>query len=107
MDFIYALGMIAFAIANVAAFVLILVFILKRAFAWADRRGWITYTGDVPAWGSLSNAFLEIQSIMQPQMEHVLEAKQEDEERVEEDDAGGPDSAGQDGDEAAGAGRSA
>jgi hypothetical protein len=48
----------------------------------------------VPRWGSLGNAFLEIQAIAQPQMEHVLEARREAEDKVEQDDVGGPDQAG-------------
>ncbi len=85
--------MIAAVVGPFIAVVLLLVFFLKRIFAWMDRRGWITYTGDTPTYGSLGNAFLNVQAIMQPEVEHVLEAKQEEEEKKEQDDSGGPDTA--------------
>ncbi len=94
MELISALGMIAGVVGPFIAVVLLLVFFLKRIFAWMDRRGWITYTGDTPTYGSLGSAFLHMQAMMQPGVEHVLEAKQEEEEKKEQDDSGGPDTAG-------------
>ena len=63
------------------------VFFLRRFFAWMDRRGWITYSGDPPTYGSLGNAFQQLQSIYQPSVEYVLEEKRR--EKVEEDDIAG------------------
>jgi len=65
------------------------VFFLRRLLAWMDRRGWIMYSGNPPTYGSLGNAFQQLQSIYQPSVEYVLEEKQR--EKVEEDDEGGPD----------------
>jgi hypothetical protein len=53
----------------------LLVFFLRRLFAWMDDRGWITYTGNPPTYGSLANAFLEVQSIAQPEKQHILKEK--------------------------------
>ena len=65
---------------------------LKKLLAWMDDRGWITYTGNVPTYGSLGNAFLELQSMAQPEKTYLLEQKKE--EKTEEDEEGGPDKAG-------------
>jgi hypothetical protein len=72
--------------------ILLFVFFLKRLLAWMDDRGWITYTGHVPTYGTLGNAFLELQSIAEPEKTCLIEQKRE--EKVEHDDAGGPDKTG-------------
>ena len=69
--------------------ILLFVFFLKRLLGWLDRHGYITYTGHVPTYGTLGNAFLELQSIMEPEKQHVIEMRVEQEEmRKEEDEAG-------------------
>ncbi len=65
------------------------VFFLRRLLSWMDRRGWILYSGDPPTYGSLGNAFQELQSIAQPQVQYVLEEKQEVD--SEQDGEAGPD----------------
>ncbi len=72
--------------------VILFVFFLKRLLAWMDDRGWITYTGNVPTYGTLGNAFLNLQSITEPAKTCLIEQKRE--EKVEHEDAGGPDEAG-------------
>lgn len=67
------------------------VFFLKRILAWMDRRGWISYHADVPTYGSLGNAFMEIQALAQPEKTYVLELKEaQKQEKRDDDDAGGP-----------------
>jgi len=68
--------------------------IWKKVVLWMDLHGWINYEGDrdVPTYGTVGNAFLAMQSAMEPHKKYVLEAKQE--EREERDDEGGPDRAG-------------
>ncbi len=67
------------------------IFFLKRLLAWMDERGWITYTGHVPTYRSVGNAFLELQHLAEPQKEYVLELKEEEEQKRDEDDEAGPD----------------
>ena len=83
-------GMFVFAL-SVFVGIVLLVFFLRRMFAWMDRRGWITYTGDPPTYGSLGNAFLELQKLAQPQMEYILEQKEAEKQELEEDGEAGPD----------------
>lgn len=67
------------------------IFFLKRLLAWMDERGWITYTGHVPTYRTVGNAFLELQSLAEPQKEYVLKLKEDVEQKREEDDEAGPD----------------
>jgi hypothetical protein len=83
-------GMFVFAL-SVFVGIILLVFFLRRMFAWMDRRGWIMYTGDPPTYGSLGNAFLELQKLAQPQMEYILEQKEAEKQKLEEDGEAGPD----------------
>jgi hypothetical protein len=46
--------------------VILLVFFLRRLLWWMDQRGWILYSGDPPTYGSLGNAFQQIQSLGEP-----------------------------------------
>jgi hypothetical protein len=68
----------------------LLVFFLKRLLAWMDNKGWITYTGHVPTYHTLGKAFLELQSLTQPEKQYVIEMKEQERQRREDDDAGGP-----------------
>ena len=68
----------------------LLVFFLKRLLAWLDRHGYITYTGHVPTYGSLGNAFLELQSLAEPHKKYVIEMREEQETKQEEDGEAGP-----------------
>ena len=55
--------------------IILFIFFLKRALAWLDDRYLITYTGHVPTYGTLGNAFLELQTLAQPENEYVIEMK--------------------------------
>jgi hypothetical protein len=44
---------------------ILFIFFLKRGLAWLDDRFLITYTGHVPTYGTLGNAFLELQALAQ------------------------------------------
>jgi len=89
-----AFGLLMTAALTLFVACVLLVFLLKRLLGWMDARGWITYTSDVPTYGTLANAFLDLQSLSQPQMHYVLEAKQDQEVKKEEDDEAGPDDPG-------------
>ena len=71
--------------------IILLIFFLRRMLAWIGRRGWITYTGNAPTYGTLGNAFLELQKLAQPQMEYILEQKEAEKDKLEEDGEAGPD----------------
>jgi hypothetical protein len=73
--------------------IILLIFLLKRALAWLDDRFWITYTGHVPTYGTLGNAFLELQSLAQPEKQYVIEMKEDEKQKKEEDDIAGSDNA--------------
>jgi len=60
---------------------------LHRLALWAESRGWIYYMKKRAQGGSLGSAFLEVQSIVQPETRHVIEMRQD--ERAERDDEGG------------------
>ncbi len=70
---------------------LLLVFFLKRALAWMDHRGWVSYRSHVPAYGTLGNAFLEIQAIAQPEKAYLLELKEDERQKRQDYDSGGTD----------------
>jgi hypothetical protein len=59
-----------------------------RLGCWAEDRGWIYYRKSSGHPGSAAQAFLEIQSMMEPSQKHVLEVMHEDEAKDEQDDSG-------------------
>jgi hypothetical protein len=75
----------------VAAFVAA-AFLIDRILLWMERRGWIFYRTIRPDSRNVGPAFLEVQSLFEPGVRHVLEEKMQ--QREEEDDEGGPDKAG-------------
>ena len=68
-----------------------IVLVLKKVLQWLDDRGYIVYTGDPSTYGSLGPAFLELQKIVEPKSQYVLEVKDEEEHRIEQDGEAGPD----------------
>lgn len=60
---------------------------LHRLALWMESRGWIFYRKTRASSGALGSAFLEIQSIAQPEKKYVLEMRQD--QRAERDDNGG------------------
>ena len=69
--------------------IILIIFFLKRGLAWLDDRFWITYNGHVPTYGTLGNAFLELQSLAQPEKQYVIEMKADEKQKKEQDDIGG------------------
>lgn len=63
-------------------------FALHLLALWMERRGWIYYVKKQGSGGATGNAFLEIQSLLQPETRHVLEMRQE--QRVKSDAEGEP-----------------
>jgi len=71
--------------------IILFIFFLKRGLAWLDDRFLITYTGHVPTYGTLGNAFLELQSLAQPEKHYVIEMKEDQKQKKEQDDIAGSD----------------
>ncbi len=61
---------------------------LHRLAVWAEQRGWIYYRKKHGSSGTLSSAVLEVQSLLEPSKQYVLEEKTR--EQVEEEDSGDP-----------------
>jgi hypothetical protein len=71
---------------------LLLLFGFHRFALWAEDRGWIYYLRRKPASSTLGNAFLEVQSLIEPSKRTLVEVRKED--AVEEDEHGEPPEAG-------------
>ena len=69
--------------------IIFFIFFLKRALAWLDERYLITYSGHVPTYGTLGNAFLELQALAQPEKQYVIEMKEDEKQKKEQDDVAG------------------
>ena len=61
---------------------------LHRLALWMEKRGWLYYVNSNPSTSALSQAFLEVQSIVDPGKKIVLETMRED--QSEESEFGGP-----------------
>jgi len=61
---------------------------LHRLALWAERRGWVYYRNRKSPTSTLGNAFLEIQSMIEPEKQQIVEARKE--EAVDEDERGKP-----------------
>ncbi len=90
MPAIDSVVMVCFFIVSFPALMLVLVLLLRRTLEWMEDRGWIIYVNDSPTYGTLGSAFLELQSIAQPETQHVLEARQQQDLKIEEDGEAGP-----------------
>ena len=64
------------------------IYLLHRAALWAEGRGWIYYQRHKPSRSALGNAFLEVQSLVEPGKRLVLEAREEN--GRDEDESGEP-----------------
>ena len=65
---------------------------LDRVALWMEGRGWLYYRRVKPTSNNLGNAFLELQSLLEPGKRHIIEAKLE--EHDERADSGDPPEAG-------------
>jgi len=63
-------------------------FLLDRLALWAESRGWIYYRHHHASPGALGNAFLNLQSMIEPGKVHVIEAQREGD--PEEGESGDP-----------------
>jgi hypothetical protein len=72
----------------------IAVYGLHHLALWAENRGWIYYLRRKQTWSSLGNAFLEVQSLIEPEKRQLVEVQKTVE--VEEDDQGDPPGVGAD-----------
>jgi hypothetical protein len=70
----------------------IVLFLLDKALLKAEARGWIYYRRRKPSSGALGNAFLEIQSLIEPSKKAMVEVLKE--EKKEQAESGDPPEAG-------------
>lgn len=63
-------------------------FVLDRLGLWMEARGWIYYRKKKPSATDLGNAFLELQSMLEPGKRNVVVVRTE--EVVEDEDEGDP-----------------
>lgn len=66
---------------------------LHRLAVWAEERGWVYYRHRRPSRSALGRAFLEVQSMLEPEKRALLEAC---EEQPEEPGSGDPPEPGRD-----------
>jgi hypothetical protein len=78
----------------VAAAAIVLV-LLDKALLMMEARGWIYYRRKQPSRGSLGNAFLEIQSYLEPSKKALVEVMKE--EKKEQAESGDPPEPGEKG----------
>lgn len=57
---------------------------LHLLFLWMEGKGWIYYQRNRPSRTALGNAFLEVQSILEPDKKHVLEVRKDEKRDVAE-----------------------
>lgn len=74
--------------------IVLILLALDRLALWFERRGWIYYRKTTRQTGaSLGDAFLEIQSMVDPGARHVIEERKHDQE--EQAESGDPPEAGE------------
>ncbi len=66
------------------------VFLADRLGLWLERRGWIFYRTRSASRGARTAALLSIQSVFEPDKEHVVTAERQEHLLAEDDDAGEP-----------------
>ena len=69
-------------------FGILFIYAFRRLTRWMHRRGWIRWEMRRGTSSALGNAVIGVQTIFQPQVREVLEARLE--EACEEDDSGDP-----------------
>ncbi|HWE31713.1 MAG TPA: hypothetical protein VHB97_27115 [Polyangia bacterium] len=66
------------------------VFVIDRLLLWAEDHDWIYYRTRKPSITSLSTALFQMQAIVQPEKQHIVETKREIEEDEDDDGDGKP-----------------
>ena len=78
--------------AMTVALVALAIWTLHRLALWAEGRGWVFYRHGPERRASIGNALLEVQSLVEPSVRHVIDVRRAD--VVEEDEDGEPPQAG-------------
>ncbi len=82
-------------IAGAVVIAAVALFALHRLASWMEAQGWLYYRRKQPSSSALGNAFLEVQSLLEPSKRQVLEVRRQ--QRVEPSDPGDPPDAGDQG----------
>jgi hypothetical protein len=56
----------------------VVLFLLDRLALWAEARGWLYYRRRTPSSSAVGNAFLEVQSLLEPSKREVVEIRREE-----------------------------
>lgn len=56
----------------------VFLFLLDRLALWAEARGWLYYRRRRPSSTSVGNAFLEVQSLLEPSKREILEVRRDE-----------------------------
>lgn len=56
----------------------VVVFLLDRLALWAEARGWLFYRRRKPSSTAVGNAFLEVQSLLEPSKRKIVEVRREE-----------------------------
>ena len=72
-------------IAVVTAAALAAVLVLDRGLLWMERRGWIFYRHRRAAPGTLGSALVELETLMQPARQHVVDVRRARPEQASQD----------------------
>ena len=76
-------------VGGVAVALVVGVFLFDRIMLWMEARGWVYWRMTQPNRSGAGSAFLELQSMLEPDRKYVLEARRQEEESVEQRDAQG------------------
>jgi len=52
-------------------------FVLDRLALWAEGRGWLYYRRRRPSSSAVGNAFLEVQSLLEPSKREIVDVRRE------------------------------
>jgi hypothetical protein len=64
--------------------------VVDRLLLWAEDRDWIYYRKRKPSITSLGTALFQMQAIVQPEKQHIVEARREIKEDEDDDGDGKP-----------------
>lgn len=74
----------------VSAGIAVALLVIDRLLLWAEDRDWIYYRKHKPSITSLGTALFQLQAIMEPEKQHIVETRREIKEDEDDDGDGKP-----------------
>ena len=56
----------------------VVLFLVDRLALWVEARGWLYYRKRKPSSAAVGNAFLEVQSLLEPSKREIVEVRREE-----------------------------